>query len=55
MNPLCIFPEGAVTNGQSLLTFKKGAFKDFKPVKIFAIKLNKDKFNYFHDNIFPVF
>jgi len=38
MPPLAIYAEGTITNGHCLLRFKKGAFKDLKPVKILAIK-----------------
>lgn len=32
-NPLIIFPEGCSTNGEYLITFKKGAFASLMPVK----------------------
>jgi len=34
MFPLILFPEGVVSNGNQLLTFKKGAFKPLLPLKI---------------------
>lgn len=36
--PLCIFPEGATTNGLSILEFKKGAFCSLRGVKPFFTK-----------------
>jgi hypothetical protein len=38
MPQLLIFPEGTCGNNQAVLTFKKGCFKDFKPIKIVLIK-----------------
>lgn len=38
--PLMIFPEGTVTNGRSLMSFKKGAFITGDPIKIFTLKYN---------------
>jgi 1-acyl-sn-glycerol-3-phosphate acyltransferase len=32
-NPLLIFPEGATTNGEYLMKFKKGAFASLLPVQ----------------------
>lgn len=46
MPQLTVFPEGTVTNGRALLTFKKGAFKDLKPVKIYVTKFD-DAHDYF--------
>ena len=34
MPPLGIFPSGVGHNCKAVLTFKKGAFKDMRPVKI---------------------
>ena len=44
MPPLAVFPEGTLTNGTALLQFKKGAFKDLKPMKIIAFKIPYNKF-----------
>lgn len=35
--PLIIFPEGTTSNGQSLLSFKIGAFNDLSPITIFFL------------------
>lgn len=42
ISPLCVFPEGTVTNGRSLMKFKKGAFVSDKPIKIMALKWGDD-------------
>jgi len=39
MPPLAIYPEGTVTNNSVIGTFKRGAFMQFKPVKILVTKL----------------
>lgn len=36
--PLCIFPEGATSNGTSLLKFKRGAFQSLRGVKPYITK-----------------
>jgi len=36
--PIIIFPEGATTNGTSVIEFKRGAFATLRPVKIFCLK-----------------
>ena len=53
MPPLAIFPEGTVSNGTGLLTFKKGAFKDFKPMKVLAFKVPYTRFTPYDDYIHP--
>lgn len=42
MPPLLIFPEGTITNGRVLMSFKKGAFFSGDPIKIYVIKYNTD-------------
>jgi 1-acyl-sn-glycerol-3-phosphate acyltransferase len=44
--PLLIFPEGTVTNGRSLISFKKGAFVTGDPIKIYVIKYNPEPLSY---------
>lgn len=38
MGPLCIFPEGTMTNGKDLLEFKRGAFLSLLPVQPTILK-----------------
>jgi len=40
VSPLLIFPEGTVSNGRSLMSFKKGAFVTGDKIKIYALKYN---------------
>ena len=40
--PLMIFPEGTVTNGRTLMSFKKGPFVNGDPIKIYVVKYNTD-------------
>jgi lysophosphatidylcholine acyltransferase/lyso-PAF acetyltransferase len=54
MPPMIVFPEGSVTNNTALLTFKKGAFKDHKPVKICGVKYLGHHFTPFNDMIHPM-
>lgn len=37
--PVLLFPEGTTSNGKYVLSFKKGAFAPFEPIKIYALKL----------------
>ncbi|KAL4464326.1 hypothetical protein ABPG72_017112 [Tetrahymena utriculariae] len=43
--PILIFPEGTTTNSHYLLSFKKGAFESFLPIKLYAINYKYTKFN----------
>ena len=36
--PISLFPEGTVSNGRHLLSFKKGAFASLNPIKMIIIK-----------------
>lgn len=36
--PICVFPEGTVSNGNYLLSFKKGAFEPKLPIKIILLE-----------------
>ncbi len=49
-----VMPEGTVCNNTALLTFKKGAFKDFRPVKITGVKFNQKKWVPYDDWMNPV-
>ena len=49
MPTLLICPEGTTNNNQTIMTFKKGAFKDFKPCKIIMFKYSTDHFMPFND------
>eukprot|EP00331_Platyophrya_macrostoma_P010790 CAMPEP_0176428158 /NCGR_PEP_ID=MMETSP0127-20121128/12993_1 /TAXON_ID=938130 /ORGANISM="Platyophrya macrostoma, Strain WH" /LENGTH=375 /DNA_ID=CAMNT_0017809807 /DNA_START=22 /DNA_END=1149 /DNA_ORIENTATION=- len=42
--PVLIFPEGTTTNGKYIITFKKGAFCTFAPVRILCIEYPKSCF-----------
>jgi len=44
MNPLIIFPEGALCTEGYLLPFKSGAFNMLKGVQFFKLKYMKDYF-----------
>jgi 1-acyl-sn-glycerol-3-phosphate acyltransferase len=42
ISPICVFAEGTVSNGRSLMKFKKGAFVTDTPIKIMGIKWGSD-------------
>lgn len=43
ISPLLIFPEGTVSNGRSLIGFKKGAFQSGDLIKIYLLKYNPEE------------
>lgn len=45
MPPVLIYPEGTTSNGQYLISFKKGAFSNLTPLKLYAIKYTKKNFS----------
>lgn len=45
MNPVCVFPEGTTTNGESVITFRTGAFIYGHPVKPVAIRYPPGNFS----------
>lgn len=49
MPPVCIFPEGTCGNAKAILQFKRGPFKDLKPMKIYAVGFKYDKLTFFED------
>lgn len=52
ITPMCVFPEGTVSNGRSLMKFKKGAFLGTEPIKVMALKWGDDtKFSNSMSNI----
>ena len=46
ISPLLIFPEGTVSNGRSLIGFKKGAFQSGDLIKIYMLKYNPEPGSY---------
>jgi 1-acyl-sn-glycerol-3-phosphate acyltransferase len=42
IHPLCVFPEGTVSNGRSIMKFKKGAFMSDKPIRVMSMKYGGD-------------
>ncbi|EGR34529.1 hypothetical protein IMG5_008380, partial [Ichthyophthirius multifiliis] len=45
------FPEGTTTNGKYLISFKKGAFETFAPIKIFCLQYPVRRFNVSLDSL----
>ena len=46
-----IFPEGTTSNGEYVISFKKGAFSNLSPIKIYGIKYGNRKYNPAFDSI----
>jgi lysophosphatidylcholine acyltransferase/lyso-PAF acetyltransferase len=46
-----IFPEGTTTNGEYIISFKKGAFSNLTPLKLYAIKYNKKNYSPAFDSL----
>jgi 1-acyl-sn-glycerol-3-phosphate acyltransferase len=47
MAPMLLYPEGTVSNGDMLLTFKKGAFYGQRPLKVICTKYETNGFRPF--------
>lgn len=43
--PVLIYPEGTTSNGEYLISFKKGAFQNLTPLKLYGIKYTKKNFS----------
>jgi len=43
--PILIFPEGTTSNGEYMLSFKKGAFATATPLRMYGIKYTNKRFN----------
>ncbi|CAD8173929.1 unnamed protein product [Paramecium pentaurelia] len=43
--PVLIFPEGTTSNGNYILSFKKGAFEPLQPIKICCLKYSPRRFS----------
>ena len=50
-NPILIFPEGTTTNGDYIVSYKKGPFVNRAPLKMLVLKFNSQVFNSFLDEI----
>ena len=50
-NPVLIFPEGTTTNGDYIVSYKKGPFIPRAPLKMLVLKVNSQVFNPFIDDI----
>lgn len=46
LSPLLIFPEGTVTNGRSLMSFKRGAFSTGDHIKICVLRYNPEPLSF---------
>jgi lysophosphatidylcholine acyltransferase/lyso-PAF acetyltransferase len=43
--PVLLYPEGTTSNGEYLISFKKGAFANLTPIKLYALKYTKKNFS----------
>jgi len=43
--PVLIFPEGTTSNGEYILSFKKGAFANMTPLRMYAVKYTNKNFS----------
>jgi len=46
-----MFPEGTCSNGNYILSFKRGAFEPFSPIKVFYFKFIDRHFNNYFDSL----
>lgn len=49
--PILIYPEGTTADGKNIITFKKGAFCTFAPVRIMVLQYPKETFSPAYDNL----
>jgi lysophosphatidylcholine acyltransferase/lyso-PAF acetyltransferase len=54
LNPVLIFPEGTTSNGESLITFRSGAFISGHPVKPVGIRYGHGNFSPAWESIGPL-
>lgn len=52
---ILIFPEGTTTNGQYLISFKKGAFVHINPIQIICLKYEERNFALSYDGIGDIY
>jgi len=51
VSPILIFPEGTTSNGEYLLSFKKGAFCNLTPIHVTGIKYHATRYSPGYDTI----
>jgi len=49
--PILIYPEGTTSNGESIISFKKGAFFSLAPMRIMCLEYPKETFSPAYDNL----